>query len=175
MTSEQVSTWFLHVKIIYICTQPLLRLPWKEKTSSYSGKHYSTSSYYSLICLHLKWHIFWDNVLCPCGLFQLPPPWESSEREKETITLKYTDLSSLAKERLWGERLWGDHLKSLPKRGMNALLSVSAFNHERAPHAMYTMTRCPWTNNNIQWNHQLFWSQVLRAHNTLNGTISLWA
>ena len=31
------------------------------------------------------------------------------------------------------ELSWAEHLTSLPKRGVGALLSVSAFNHERAP------------------------------------------
>ena len=31
------------------------------------------------------------------------------------------------------ERTWAEHLTSLPKQGVGALLSVSAFNHERAP------------------------------------------
>ena len=32
-----------------------------------------------------------------------------------------------------------------------------------------------WTNNNVQLNHQQLQSQVRTAHNTLNGTMSLWA
>ena len=31
------------------------------------------------------------------------------------------------------EHPWVEHLTCLPKRGVGALLSVSAFNHERAP------------------------------------------
>ena len=31
------------------------------------------------------------------------------------------------------ECTWAEHLTSLPKQGVGALLSVSAFNHERSP------------------------------------------
>ena len=74
---------------------------------------------------------------------------------------------------------WMEHLTSLPKRGVGTLLSVSTFNHKRAPMSclqrLNVLKANNWTNNNIQRNHQQPQSQVLTAHNTLNGTMSPWA
>ena len=62
------SAW-LSQYLTYVCTKRLL------------------SGGLRLIHLHLKCQL-WDNVLCPCGLFQLLLPWEFSEKEKETFNLK---------------------------------------------------------------------------------------
>ena len=61
---------------------------------------------------------------------------------------------SLAKERPWAE-----HLKSLSKRGVGALSSVFAFNHERALMYAYrdslpSNSLKYWMKYNIQWSHQ---------------------
>ena len=39
---------------------------------------------------------------------------------------------------LANEHPWAEHLTSLPKHGVGTLLSVSTFNHERAPHYVYS-------------------------------------
>ena len=54
--------------------------------------------------------------------------------------------------------------------GVCALLSVSAFNHERVPMSCLYLEANNWTNNIVKRNHH-FWSQVLTTHNTLNGTM----
>ena len=68
-----------------------------------------------------------------------------------------------------------EHLTSLPKRGVGALSTVPAFNHERAPTSclqqLEALKANDWTQNNVQRNHQRLRSQVLTAHNTLNGTM----
>ena len=51
------------------------------------------------------------------------------------------------------------HLTSLPKRGVGALLSVSAYNHKRAPMYVYSYSLPSkslkyWTNNNVQWSRR---------------------
>ena len=71
---------------------------------------------------------------------------------------------------------WAEHLNSLSKRGVDTLLSVSTFNHERVP--MSCLQRLDaheannWTNNNsVQRSHQRLLTQSLMVHNTLNSTI----
>ena len=67
---------------------------------------------------------------------------------------------------------WAEHLTSLPKTGVDTLLSVSAFNHKRAP-----MSCFQWFNALEQintWNHHWLQSWVLTAHNTLN-SCTQWA
>ena len=54
---------------------------------------------------------------------------------------------------------WVEHLTSLPKWGLSALLSVSTFNHERAPMYAYsnslpTNSLNYWTNDNVQWGRR---------------------
>ena len=55
------------------------------------------------------------------------------------------------------ERPWAEHLTSLPKRGVGALSTVSAFNHERAPTSCLQRLKAleanNWTQNNVQRNH----------------------
>ena len=58
-----------------------------NEASSYSEQHFSVCSY-SLIHLHLKCYVLWDDVLCPCGLFQLLHPWKFSEGEKNNSQLQ---------------------------------------------------------------------------------------
>ena len=74
---------------------------------------------------------------------------------------------------------WAEHLTNLPKRGVGALSTVSAFNHERPPTSclqrLEALEANNWTQNNVQRNHQQFWSRVLTAHNTLNCTMWRWA
>ena len=83
----------------------------------------------------------------------------------------YNIYRSLAKKGPWTE-----HLTSLPKRGVGVLLTVSAFNHERAPTSclqrLEALEANKCTQNNLQRNHQRLRSRVLTAHNTPNGTIS---
>ena len=66
-----------------------------------------------------------------------------------------------------------EHLTSLPKRGVGALLTVSAFNHKRVPTSCLQRLKALETNkstqNNVQWNHQQLQNRVLTAHNTVNG------
>ena len=73
---------------------------------------------------------------------------------------------------------WAEHLTSLPKRGVGALLTVSAFNHERVSTSclqwLEALGANNWTQNNIQHNHQRLWSRVLMAPNTLNCTMWQW-
>ena len=73
---------------------------------------------------------------------------------------------------------WVEHLTSLPKRGMGALLSVFACNHEREPMSclqqLGALKANNWTNNNAQRNHQWLWSQVLTAHSTQSSAMSPW-
>ena len=83
----------------YNCLQPIKHLFWGSLRMRLLHTQESiilfAVNYYSLIYLHLICHLLWDNVLRPCCLFQLPLPWESSEREKQnkikkTFTLKYS-------------------------------------------------------------------------------------
>ena len=46
---------------------------------------------------------------------------------------KVCDIHCLTNHSLTKERPWVEHLTSPPKRGVGSLLSVSAFNHEKAP------------------------------------------
>ena len=87
-------------------------------------------------------------------------------RKKEKIpgSSWYLNLRHLVEEQylyyrsLTKKRLWAEHLTSFSKRGVGALPSVSAFNHERAP--MSCLRRLDvlkpnnWTNNNVQRNNQ---------------------
>ena len=70
---------------------------------------------------------------------------------------------------------WAEHLASLPKRGVGALSTVSAFNHERAPMSCLQRLKAleanNWTQNNIQHNHQQLRSRVLMVRNTSNCTM----
>ena len=69
---------------------------------------------------------------------------------------------------------WAEHLTSLPKRGVGALLSVSAFTTKECPcHAYMPLKQIigP-TITYVQQNHQRLWSRVLMAHITLNDTMS---
>ena len=79
---------------------------------------------------------------------------------KSLGTSIYTLLYSLTKE-----HPWAGNLTSLPKRGMGALLSVSAFNHEIAPmwhlQQLDTLKTNNLKNNNVQQSHQGPRSQVL--------------
>ena len=65
------------------------------------------------------------------------------------------------------------------QRGGWALLTVSAFNHERAPTSclqrLEALKANNWTQNNVQQNHQQLRSRVLTAHSTLNCTMWRWA
>ena len=74
---------------------------------------------------------------------------------------------------------WVEHLTSLPKRGVGALSTVSAFNHEIAPtsrlHRLEALEANNWTQINAQRNYQRLQSRVLTVHNTLNGTMWRWA
>ena len=75
------------------------------------------------------------------------------ERTKKSVwTEKGDNYHSLAEERPWAERL-----TSLPKRGggggVCALLSVSAFNHERVPMSCLYLEANNWTNNIVKRNH----------------------
>ena len=70
-----------------------------------------------------------------------------------------------------------EHLTSLPKRGESTLLSVSAFNHERAPMSCLQRLDALEANNwtTIMYNGatmQQLQSRVLMAHNTLNSTMT---
>ena len=48
-----------------------------------------------------------------------------------------------------------EHLTSLPRRGVGVVLSVSAFNHERAPMSCLQQFDALEVNNyNVQWNNQ---------------------
>ena len=51
-----------------------------------------------------------------------------------------------------------EHLTSLPKMGVGTLLTVSAFNHKRAPTSCLQRLKAlkanKWTQNNVQRNHQ---------------------
>ena len=62
------------------------------------------------------------------------------------------------------------------KEGGGRSLTVSAFNHERAPKSclqrLKVLKANNWTQNKVQRNHQQVWSRVLMAHNTPNGTMS---
>ena len=50
---------------------------------------------------------------------------------------------------------WVEHLTSLPRRGVGVVLSVSAFNHERAPMSCLQQFDALEANNyNVQWNNQ---------------------
>ena len=69
---------------------------------------------------------------------------------------KLLEYCSLMKECPWAE-----HRTYLPKRGVGALLSVSAFNHKRAPMScLQLFNALKATNNNVQRNHQWIPSQV---------------
>ena len=78
----------------------------------------------------------------------------------------YLYYCSLTKEHPWVE-----HLTSLPKRGVDPLLSVFTFNHERAPIYAYSDSLPSnllkyWTNTNTQrscWplNLKLWWHATL--------------
>ena len=74
---------------------------------------------------------------------------------------------------------WAEHLTSLPKRGVGALSTVSAFHHKRTPTSclqwLEALEANNWTQNNIQRNHQRLWSRVLMAHSTLNCMMWWWA
>ena len=75
---------------------------------------------------------------------------------------KLLEYCSLMKERQWAE-----HHTNLPKRGVGALLSISAFNHERVPMSCsQLLDTLKATNSNVQQNHQRIPSQVLTTHNT---------
>ena len=78
---------------------------------------------------------------------------------------KLMEYCSLVKECPWAE-----HLTSLSKRGMGALLIISAFNHKRVPMSCsQLLDTLKATKSNVQRNHQQIPSQVLTTHNTLNG------
>ena len=68
-----------------------------------------------------------------------------------------------------------EHRTSLPKRGVGALSTVSAFNHKRTPTSclqrLEALEANKWTQNNVQRNHQQLRNRVLTAHNTVNGTM----
>ena len=68
---------------------------------------------------------------------------------------------------------WAQHLTSLPKSGVGALSTGSAFNHERVPTSclqrLEALEANNWTQNNVQRNHQWLRSRVLTAHNNRNG------
>ena len=65
------------------------------------------------------------------------------------------------------------------KDGGGHFLSVSAFNHEKAPwlclQRLDALKAHNWTNNKMKQNHQWFHSRVLMVHSTLNSTMSPWA
>ena len=72
------------------------------------------------------------------------------------------------------EHPWAEHLTSMPKRGVGALLNATTFNHEEASMYAYNdslptnlLKYC--TNNNVQWNHGPWKLTFLTAHNTVNG------
>ena len=79
---------------------------------------------------------------------------------------KYT-YYSLAKEHSWAE-----HLTILPKRGMGALLSVSALIHEKVPMSclqwLDVLEANSWTKTDTKQNHKRTRSRVLTTQNTLN-------
>ena len=105
-----------------------------------------------------------EGVLLPFTLF-------SACSAKPIQRLNYC---SLAKECPWAE-----HLTSLPKRGLGALLSVSTFTTKERPCHVYSKlddhTANNLRNSSVQWNHQWLRSWVLLAHSTLNGIMSPWA
>ena len=71
---------------------------------------------------------------------------------------------------------WAEYLTSLPKRGVGALSTVSAFNHERAPTScLQRLEVLDCTQNNVQRNHQWLRGQFLTARKSLNGTMWQWA
>ena len=59
------------------------------------------------------------------------------------------------------EHPWVEHLTSLSKRGVGALSSVAAFNHERAPMSCLpdALKVSNWTNNDVHWSQQRLQSQ----------------
>ena len=71
---------------------------------------------------------------------------------------------------------WAEHLASLLKGVAGALLSVSAFNYERAPMLWLEKTQCAleandWTNSNVKRSHWPLRSLVLMAQTPLNSTM----
>ena len=72
----------------------------------------------------------------------------------------YSNYHSLPKKGPWAE-----HLTSLPKRGVGALSTVSAFNHERAPTSclqrLETLEANNCTQNNVQQNHHSEWHDMM--------------
>ena len=77
-------------------------------------------------------------------------PWTSA---KDGGLIQACYYRSLAKQRPWAE-----HLTSLSKRGVNALSSVSAINHKRAPMSCFQrlndLKANKWMNTNVQRNHK---------------------
>ena len=83
-----------------------------------------------------------------------------------TVVSSHHLYYSLAKERPWVE-----HLTSLPERGVGALSNVSTFIHERA--LMSCLQRLDALKVDKLIGATSLQSQVLMAHNTLNGNMSL--
>ena len=67
--------WFLTTSVSNLCMYKLFTVAYSKlapslwwagnEARSYSGQHFSVCNY-SLIHLHLKCHLLWDNALCPC-------------------------------------------------------------------------------------------------------------
>ena len=123
---------------------------WRNKTSTYSDFYW----------LHTWW--------VPCGGLSSCSSWDiftvvkwTWKKEKPAVArtqtqdhwLRWSIYCSLPKKGPWAE-----HLTSLPKRGVGALLTVSTFNHERVPTSclqwLEALKANNWTQINVQRNHQ---------------------
>ena len=102
------------------------------------------------------------------------PVWASIYLTIKLFIWEFVPYRSLPKECPWAK-----HLTSLPKKGVGTLSTVSDFNNKKAPTSCLQQIKAlevnNWTQNNIKRNHQRLQSQVLMAHNTLNGTMWRWA
>ena len=134
-----------------------------------------------LLCL-MYCSNYWtlSQVLTDCVL-QLCSPVRALSCSTETwmflFILLLIDIQLVTYHSLVKEHPWVEHLTSLPNGGGGgALLSVSAFNHERTPMSCFQrfnpFEANIWTNNNVQWNHHWLRSWVLMGHNS---TMSQWA
>ena len=113
------------------------------------------------------------NTVCDSGTcsWVLLLSW-SSLQKFVTLEATYYSYCILTKECSWASTL------QVSQRMGKVLLQVFHFNHE------WVLVSClqwlnalkanNWTKKFVQRSHKWLWSQVLMAHNILNGTMSPW-
>ena len=93
-------------------------------------------------------------------LLQLQLSTTTTPISKQSSKWRYVTITVV----LWKECPWAQHLTILPKRAVDVLSSISAFNHKRVSMSrlqrLNALKANNWTNNSIQQSCQQLQSQV---------------